>query len=135
MRTRDIRPVEEVNSIWDDIQRGHMRMVNTDGNFAEGEQGETDDIRKLYNQAGSLEDAILFAEEVSEDNRVTLYKGKTNDLEKFVTSGPDVSRSLRVDLTCLASSWTISPFWAALITLPLAGVKIIRTSDQRNWLW
>ena len=104
MRTRDIRPVEEVNSIWGDIQHGHMRMVNTDGNFAEGEQGEADDIRKLYNQADSLEDAILFPKEVSEDNRVTLYKGKTNDLEEFVTSGPDVSRSLRVDFTCLTLS-------------------------------
>ena len=104
MRTRDIRPVEEINSIWDDIQHGHMRMVNTDGKFAEGKQCEADDIRKLYNQADSLEDAILFPKEVSEDNRVTLYKGKTNDLEEFVTSGPDVSRSLRVDLTCLTLS-------------------------------
>ena len=101
MRTRDIRPVEEVNSIWGDIQHGYMRMVNTDGNFAEGQQGEADDIRKLNNQA---EDAIIIPKEVSEDNRVTLYKGKTNDLEIFVTSGPDVSRSLRVDFTCLTLS-------------------------------
>ena len=135
MRTRDIRPVEEVNSIWDDIQCGHMCIVNTDGKFAEGEQGEADDIPKLYKQADSLEDAILFPEEVSEDNCVTLYKGKTNDLEKFVTSDPDVSRSLLVDFTCLALWWTISSFWAALITLSLADAKIIRTSDQRNCFW
>ena len=68
-----------------------MRIVNTDGKTVDKRQSEEEDIRNYYNQADAFEDAILFPEEVSKNNHVARFEGKTNDLEKFVSSGPDVS--------------------------------------------
>ena len=50
------------------------------------------DASVFYTEADALEDAILFPDELVEPKSKSLYKGKANDLENFVRSGPDWGR-------------------------------------------
>lgn len=88
-RTRDIKPGDEVMSIWDEIQRGRSHLLNPKGRTLEEQFAEDPHASKFYNEADMLEDAILFPEELSDDVTNNLYSGKTNALDEFVKSGPD----------------------------------------------
>lgn len=91
-RTRDIKPGEDVMSIWDEIQRGQAHRINLDLGCKTLEQQIAKDPHqsKFYNEADMLEDAVLFPEELSVDvPNAALYSGKTNALDEWVKRGPD----------------------------------------------
>ena len=89
LRTRDIKPGEDLPSIWDETQRSQYSTVNHNPKTREDRVIEGEPPASIfYNEADVLEDAILFPEEVAEGKSKALYKGKANDLERFVNSGP-----------------------------------------------
>ncbi len=87
-RTRDIKPGEDVESIWDEIERRPGHVLNPRGETLETQIAEDFPQHVFYNEADVLEDAVLFPEEMAEKRSKSLYSGKANDLESFVSSGP-----------------------------------------------
>lgn len=73
IRTQDIKPGEDVTSIWDEIQRGRGCVLNPEGKTLESQIIDDPDKSKFYNEADMLEDAVLFPEELSGKNAVSLY--------------------------------------------------------------
>ncbi|MCJ1457569.1 hypothetical protein MMC28_007937 [Mycoblastus sanguinarius] len=96
-RTRDIKPGEQVNSIWDEVLRGQSRMINTEGKTLESQLAEDLHESKFYNEADAVEDAVLFPEEISKGelnalSKVSLFKGLTNPVHDLGKEGPDMHR-------------------------------------------
>ena len=75
-------------SIWDETQRGYFATYNHNTRTSEACIAEETPASLFYNEVDVLEDAILFPEEVAEGKSKALYKGKTSELERFVSSGP-----------------------------------------------
>lgn len=88
-RTRDIKPGEDVKSIWDEIRRGRGCVLNPDGTTLKSQIVDDPDKSKFYNKADMLEDTVLFPEELSGKTAVALYKGTRTELNGFLSSGPD----------------------------------------------
>ena len=88
-RTRDIKPDEQVLSIWDETQRGRSHMLNSEGRPGKAQLAEDLHQSVFHNEADVLEDAILFPEELSIEKSSALYSGKTSTLEDFCGNGPD----------------------------------------------
>lgn len=76
-------------SIWDEIQRGRGCRLDLDGKTLESQIIDDPDKSKFYNEADTLEDAVLFLEEFLGKNAVALYKGTRTELNSFLNSGPD----------------------------------------------
>ena len=98
-RTRDIKPDEDVMSIWDDIQQAKFRMINPRGRLTprDGtnieENPQKPDASYFYGEPDALEDQVLFPEEllVTEESK-PLYTGKSSALDDFVRNGPNWHR-------------------------------------------
>ncbi|KAL9004683.1 MAG: hypothetical protein Q9188_002498, partial [Gyalolechia gomerana] len=91
-RTRDIKPDEDVRSLWDEVLRTPNRRVDPGGETLEDRLIPDLDASYFYGEPDVLEDEVLFPEELLTESSNALYSGKANALEKFVTSGPDFVR-------------------------------------------
>lgn len=91
-RTRDIKPDEDVRSLWDEVLRTPNRMVDPGGETLKDQLIPDLDASYFYGEPDILEDEVLFPEELLIESSNALYSGKANALEKFVTSGPDFVR-------------------------------------------
>ena len=86
---RDIKPGEDAYSIWDEIQHGRGHVLNPEGKTLVEQLAADPNASKFYNEADFLEDAVLFPEELNGKNTKAPSRGKVNDLERFLNSGPD----------------------------------------------
>lgn len=91
-RARDIKPGEEVDSIWDTIQKGRMSSWNVDNKTQEPTEYREPDLSKFYNEADVLEDAILFPEQAASGNVGGLFHGHETSMQEFMSKGPDWTR-------------------------------------------
>ena len=89
MRTRDIKPGEDVLSIWDETQLGKFTTGYYDVKTLLSQHSEGTYPSVFYNEADVLEDAVLFPDESTQGTSVALYSGKINELESFVKKAPD----------------------------------------------
>ncbi|KAL8925664.1 MAG: hypothetical protein Q9208_003347 [Pyrenodesmia sp. 3 TL-2023] len=98
-RTRDIRPGEEVTSIWDETRRARFRLLNPRGRPRESTAFEEDpselDSSYFYGEPDVLEDEVLFPEELSTETSKALYSGKASALDDFVHNGPNWERFIQ----------------------------------------
>ena len=76
-------------SIWDDIERGRGGMLNPEGKTREDQIRPDPHASVFYNEADTLEDAVLFPEEAIGKASKAIYNGKSSDLEKFAKNMPD----------------------------------------------
>lgn len=79
-------------SIWEEIQKGRNRMLNTKGKTLEEQMAPDLDQSYFYGEADTLEDEVLFAEEFSTEPSNALYIGTVNALENFGNEGPNWER-------------------------------------------
>ncbi len=98
-RTRDIRPGEEVRSIWDQVQRGPYRLIDPQIDPRKSTTWNATDQSQLnpstfYGEPDVLEDEVLFPEELSTETSQTLYSGRNVILDDFIRNGPDLERFL-----------------------------------------
>lgn len=91
-RTRDIKPGEDVKSLWDEVKGARNVMVNSRGETPEERLVPDLDASYFYGEPDVLEDEVLFPEELSTETWNALYSGRANALGKFVNSGPDWER-------------------------------------------
>lgn len=89
LRARDIKPGEQVDSIWDTIQKGRMSSWLLENNTQKPTQVHEPDVSKFYNQADVLEDAILFPEQTASGTVGGLYRGHETAMQDFMSKGPD----------------------------------------------
>ena len=92
MRTRDLKSGEDAMSIWEEIQKGRNRMLNTKGQTLEEQIAPDLDQSYFYGEADALEDEVLFPEEFSTETSNALYSGTANALENFGNEGPNWER-------------------------------------------
>ncbi len=95
LRARDIKPDEEVDSIWDTIQKGRMSSWNIDNNTREPTDFEEPDLSKFYNEADVREDAILFPEQATSGTVGGLFRGHETSMQDFMSNGPDWARFIQ----------------------------------------
>lgn len=95
LRARDIKPGEEVNSIWDTIQKGRMSSWNLDNNTREPREYQEPDLSKFYNEADVREDAILFPEQATSGTVGGLFRGHETSMQDFMSKGPDWARFIQ----------------------------------------
>lgn len=79
-------------SIWEEIQKGRNRMLNTKGQTLEEQIAPDLDQSYFYGEADALEDEVLFPEEFSTETSNALYSGTANALENFGNEGPSWER-------------------------------------------
>lgn len=79
-------------SIWDEIQKGRNRMLNTKGKTLEEQIAPDLDRSYFYGEADALEDEVLFPEEFSTEPSNALHSGTANALENFGNEGPNWER-------------------------------------------
>ncbi len=91
-RARDIKPGEQVDSIWDTIQKGRMSSWGVESNTREPKEFQEPDLSKFYNEADVLEDAILFPEQTASDTVGGLFRGHETSMQDFMSKGPDWTR-------------------------------------------
>lgn len=92
LRARDIKPGEEVNSIWDSVQKGRVSSWNLDNNTREPREYHEPDLSKFYNEADVQEDAILFPEQAASGTVGGLFRGHETSMQDFMSKGPDWAR-------------------------------------------
>ena len=92
LRARDIKPGEQVDSIWDTIQKGRMSSWGLDNNTKEATEFHEPDLSKYYNEADVREDAILFPEQAASGTVSGLFRGHETAMQDFMTKGPDWER-------------------------------------------
>lgn len=87
-RTRDIRPGEDVLSIWDDILAAEEKSWDDEKNDAAEAECRSD----FYREADALEDAVLFPAEQG----YARYKGNRTAIEQIMKSVPTGHGSSRM---------------------------------------
>lgn len=95
LRARDIKPGEEVDSIWDTIQKGRMSSWNINNNTREPTEYEEPDLSKFYNEADVREEAILFPEQAASGTVGGLFRGHETSMQDFMSKGPDWTRFIQ----------------------------------------
>ncbi|KAL8651829.1 MAG: hypothetical protein Q9226_004532 [Calogaya cf. arnoldii] len=95
MRTRDLKPGEDAMSIWEEVQKGRNRMLNTNGERLEEQIAPDLDQKYFYGEADALEDEGLVPEEFSTEPSNALYSGTVNALENFGNEGPNRERFIK----------------------------------------
>ena len=88
MRVRDIKPGEQVDSLWDDILRGRCTTLVLGKREVGGDPWDG----CFYNRADAVEDTILFPEERSTGKFDSVYKAKNSAIDDFMKKGPDFDR-------------------------------------------
>lgn len=94
-RARDIKPGEQVDSIWDTIQKGRMSSWNVNDKTKEPTEYHKPDLSKFYNEADVLEDAILFPEQATSGTVGGLFRGHETSMQDFMSKGPDWARFIQ----------------------------------------
>ena len=94
-RARDIKFGEDVNSIWDTIQKGRMSSWNMADKTQAPTEYEVPDMSKFYNEADVLEDAILFPEQAASGSVGGLFRGHETSMQDFMSKGPDWARFIK----------------------------------------
>ncbi|EXK24719.1 hypothetical protein FOMG_18573 [Fusarium oxysporum f. sp. melonis 26406] len=78
MHTRQIRPGENVRSIWDTVtdERSSFRLFDVSGKkLTCRDESEIDDLPYMfYNQANAAEDAILFPDELTSNKKTVAFR-------------------------------------------------------------
>ena len=92
LRARDIKPGEQVDSIWDTIQKGRMSSWLLEDNKQKPTEVHEPDVSKFYNEADVLEDAILFPEQTASGTVGGLFRGHETAMQDFMSKGPDWER-------------------------------------------
>lgn len=95
LRARDIKAGEEIDSIWDTIQKGRMSSWNVSDSTREPTEYHEPDLSKFYNEADVLEDAILFPEQAASGTVGGLFRGHETSMQDFMTKGPDWARFIQ----------------------------------------
>lgn len=98
-RARDIRPGEQVQSIWDELHAEGSGFVFGAVHFGNGEfRDQSDNINKVwdffYNEGNAAEDVILFQEHLDSNNPKRKFKEITNAITKLEKGGPVLARFL-----------------------------------------
>ena len=93
-RARDIKPSEQVDSIWDTIQKGRTSSWNV-LKTQEPTEYQEPDLSKFYNEADVLEDAILFPEQAPSGTVGGLFHGHETSMQDFMSKGPDWARFIK----------------------------------------
>ena len=91
-RARDIKPGEQVDSIWDTIQKGRTSSWGMDDKTKEPKEFHEPDLSRFYNEADVQEDAILFPEQASSGTVGDLFRGHETSMQDFMSKGPDWER-------------------------------------------
>ena len=92
LRARDIKPGEQVDSIWDTIQKGRVSSWLLENNSQKPTEFHEPDMSKFYNEADVLEDAILFPEQTASGTVGGLFRGHETAMQDFMAKGPDWER-------------------------------------------
>ena len=92
LRARDIKTGEQVDSIWDTVQKGRMSSWLLENNTQKPTEFHEPDLSKFYNQADVLEDAILFPEQTTSGTVGGLFRGHETAMQDFMSKGPDWER-------------------------------------------
>ena len=92
LRARDIKPGEQVDSVWDTIQKGRMSSWLLENNTQKPTEFVEPDLSKFYNEADVLEDAILFPEQTASGTVGGLFHGHETAMQDFMSKGPDWER-------------------------------------------
>ena len=94
-RARDIRPDEQVQSIFDEISEGEVRVGSVNVHNMAGDFTHNDPrvLRKIiYNEADALEDAVLFPDELVSGEANGKFEQISSSLLKFEHGGPSLAR-------------------------------------------
>ncbi|KAL8650493.1 MAG: hypothetical protein Q9210_003787 [Variospora velana] len=100
-RTRDIKPGEDIQSIWDENQSAKFRLLKPLGKEAsesttfDEASHEGLDPKYFYDELDRLEDEVLFPEEHSAEASKTLYSGKDSALDDLINKGPSWERFIQ----------------------------------------
>jgi hypothetical protein len=91
-RARDIKPGEDVSSIFDEIKTSEMMV--TAFNFRTGEIMDKDLVMRkcIYNEADAAEDAVLFPDELLSGEVIGKFEQLSNEFLKFERRGPSMAR-------------------------------------------
>ena len=92
LRARDIKPGEQVDSIWDTVQKGRMSSWLLENNTQKPTEFHEPDLSQFYNEADVLEDAILFPEQTASETVGGLFHGHETAMQDFMSKGPDWER-------------------------------------------
>ena len=92
LRARDIKPGEQVDSIWDTVQKGRMSSWLVEDNTRKPTELHEPDLSNFYNKADVLEDAILFPEQTASGTVGGLFNGHETAMQDFMSKGPDWER-------------------------------------------
>ena len=86
-------------SLWDKAERTEIHMINPNGKNREDQIADPPPAGDFYNEADVLEDAVLFPEELAQEEgdkdapakgrSKALYSGKSSEMERFSKSEPD----------------------------------------------
>jgi hypothetical protein len=95
LRARDIKPNESVESIFDEITAGEVRVGSVTPGDRTGQylQSDPEALRKvLYTEADALEDAVLFPDELVNGEASGIFEKITSSLLKYEEGGPSLAR-------------------------------------------
>lgn len=91
-RVRDIKPGEDVPSLWDGIQSPETRFMTTIIGTGSGAR-ELESAHVMYNESDAREDEILFPEELQRDGTdATVRDQITQKIFALETEGPSMDR-------------------------------------------
>jgi hypothetical protein len=91
-RARDIKPGEDVSSIFEEIKTSEMLV--TAFNFRTGEIMDNDLVMRkcMYNEGDAAEDAVLFPDELLSGEVNGKFEQLSNEFLKFQRGGPSMAR-------------------------------------------
>ena len=95
MRVRDIKPGEEVSSLFDEVTDPHQtRHMFLDGNQPNGHEVQELEppARLFYDEIDEAEDRVLFPEEYQEDDAEIAVGDELKAMAKLEYQGPDMRR-------------------------------------------
>ena len=95
LRARDIKPGEQVDSVWDAVQKARVSTWFLDNNTKQPTEFREPDSRIFYNEADILEDAILFPEQTASETDAGLFHGHETSMQDFMSKGPDWARFIK----------------------------------------
>lgn len=89
MRIRDIRPGEQVCSVWDDASQRHSVTLEFDKKgVSEVSWGEND----FYSEVDAVEDTVLFPEEILVRHSKFAYQASNSAINNFITRSLNIER-------------------------------------------
>lgn len=95
-RARDMKPGEAVVTLWEEVSESTFHM-STDMVYRDGGDEDEDDKRRrdwkiFYNEADTLEDSVLFPDELDSTESVARFRKISNTISQFINEGPELSK-------------------------------------------